>query len=219
MKTIKNVMMLLASMFISLGSAEANLVSNPSFEAFTGSFAPDGAAQLLPGTTELTGWSVVNNEIAVLTTPNNWDLTPSDGNLFVDLTGRTSAGFPKGISQLLTGLTVGQAYSFSMDLGVSNDTCPNCGGPIEVEANIGGTSQVFLHNSSDPGDVWAAFGFDFTADSTSMTLEILGISVPPGNIYIGLDNVAVSQVPLPPAVWLFGSGLLGLVGIARSKKA
>lgn len=26
-------------------------------------------------------------------------------------------------------------------------------------------------------------------------------------------------VPLPPAVWLFGSGLLGLVGIARRKKA
>lgn len=28
---------------------------------------------------------------------------------------------------------------------------------------------------------------------------------------------AVSAVPIPPAVWLFGSGLLGLVGIARRK--
>jgi len=26
-------------------------------------------------------------------------------------------------------------------------------------------------------------------------------------------------IPIPPAVWLFGSGLLGLVGIARRKKA
>ena len=26
-------------------------------------------------------------------------------------------------------------------------------------------------------------------------------------------------VPIPPAVWLFGSGLLGLIGIARRKKA
>ena len=36
----------------------------------------------------------------------------------------------------------------------------------------------------------------------------------------GLDNVQVqvSAVPVPPAVWLFGSGLLGLVGIARRKK-
>lgn len=30
---------------------------------------------------------------------------------------------------------------------------------------------------------------------------------------------AISPVPIPPALWLFGSGLLGLVGMARSKKA
>ena len=29
----------------------------------------------------------------------------------------------------------------------------------------------------------------------------------------------VSPIPIPPAVWLFGSGLLGLIGIARRKKA
>jgi hypothetical protein len=29
----------------------------------------------------------------------------------------------------------------------------------------------------------------------------------------------VSPVPIPAAVWLFGSGLLGLIGIARRKKA
>ena len=29
----------------------------------------------------------------------------------------------------------------------------------------------------------------------------------------------VSAVPIPPALWLFGSGLLGLVGMARRKKA
>jgi hypothetical protein len=35
----------------------------------------------------------------------------------------------------------------------------------------------------------------------------------------GMDNLAfASIVPLPPAVWLFGSGLLGLIGISRRKK-
>ena len=33
------------------------------------------------------------------------------------------------------------------------------------------------------------------------------------------DELAPSEVPIPPAFWLFGSGLLGLVGIARRKKA
>jgi hypothetical protein len=30
---------------------------------------------------------------------------------------------------------------------------------------------------------------------------------------------SVSPVPIPASVWLFGSGLLGLIGIARRKKA
>jgi hypothetical protein len=32
-------------------------------------------------------------------------------------------------------------------------------------------------------------------------------------------TMSVSPIPIPAAVWLFGSGLLGLVGIARRKKA
>jgi hypothetical protein len=31
--------------------------------------------------------------------------------------------------------------------------------------------------------------------------------------------IGTAVVPLPPAVWLFGSGLLGLLGISRRKKA
>ncbi|MEA3242882.1 MAG: VPLPA-CTERM sorting domain-containing protein [Pseudomonadota bacterium] len=34
---------------------------------------------------------------------------------------------------------------------------------------------------------------------------------------IDLSATASSVVPIPAAVWLFGSGLLGLVGIARRK--
>lgn len=30
---------------------------------------------------------------------------------------------------------------------------------------------------------------------------------------------SINPIPVPPALWLFGSGLLGLVGIARRKKA
>jgi hypothetical protein len=49
------------------------------------------------------------------------------------------------------------------------------------------------------------------------------------NFGVNKDNVSVfawavhsgnvSEVPIPAAVWLFGSGLLGLVGVARRKKA
>lgn len=33
-----------------------------------------------------------------------------------------------------------------------------------------------------------------------------------------IEGLNVTQVPVPAAVWLFGSGLLGLIGIARRKK-
>ena len=33
------------------------------------------------------------------------------------------------------------------------------------------------------------------------------------------DKILTEVVPVPAAVWLFGSGLLGLIGIARRKKA
>ena len=36
---------------------------------------------------------------------------------------------------------------------------------------------------------------------------------------ISLDISLVNPVPVPPAVWLFGSGLLGLVGVARRNKS
>ncbi len=34
----------------------------------------------------------------------------------------------------------------------------------------------------------------------------------------GVALVRVSSVPLPAAAWLFGSGLLGLIGVAKRKK-
>ena len=33
-----------------------------------------------------------------------------------------------------------------------------------------------------------------------------------------IDNVAFSRIPVPAAVWLFGSGLIGLTALARRKK-
>jgi hypothetical protein len=54
----------------------------------------------------------------------------------------------------------------------------------------------------------------------------LGVPMAPGGPFAGnnanfnLQGVALAEsaVPVPAAVWLFGSGLLGLVGIARRKK-
>jgi hypothetical protein len=42
--------------------------------------------------------------------------------------------------------------------------------------------------------------------------------LPVGREYIGLDNVNVSPVPMPAAVWLFGSGFLAMLGMSKVRR-
>lgn len=59
--------------------------------------------------------------------------------------------------------------------------------------------------------------FSFAATSARyIRLEIINSHGDGNNINIG--EIAVSAIPIPAAAWLFGSGLLGLIGIARRKK-
>jgi hypothetical protein len=102
----------------------------------------------------------------------------------------------------------------------------------------------FLPDGGGPavGNVWSDISFDvfgnvpatgtFTIATINLTalaegsssLVILGTSQffnntpPPGvEIFPTLIDGTVNVVPIPAAVWLFGSGLLGLIGFARRK--
>ena len=59
-----------------------------------------------------------------------------------------------------------------------------------------------------------AWGFDIDLGRQS------GLNIKSGNLSAwAVKSGDVSAVPVPAAVWLFGSGLLSLIGIARRKKA
>ncbi len=208
-------------------AASAQIVSNGSFETFTGNFGGDGGAQLISTSTTLTGWTIVGGEIAVLRSPNSYNLSASDGANFLDLAGYSNSGFPKGLSQMLTGLTIGQTYVFSMDLGIRNGACVgggnNCHGPVQASATIGTTSQTFVEASNVAGNVWDTFGFSFVADSANMLLTIRGLALPAGNAYIGLDNVRVTPgvvgaVPEPETYALMLAGLAMIGSLVRRRQ-
>jgi len=104
---------------------------------------------------------------------------------------------------------------------------------IETAAN----GYLSFNQQIDP--LYGAHGLDINEDGTTLftTLKLdLSDSTRNGIGYIDADTgdaviigvdgatnlhglVYVSSIPVPAAVWLFGSGLLGLIGISRRKKA
>ncbi|MBT8438954.1 MAG: VPLPA-CTERM sorting domain-containing protein [Gammaproteobacteria bacterium] len=53
-----------------------------------------------------------------------------------------------------------------------------------------------------------------------LQFELIDLSLGSIDSTATVSNLALTQVvPIPPAVWLFGSGLIGLIGIARRKKS
>ena len=218
---------LLAATLALAAPLSSQTVTNGGFETFNGALGADGGAQLIGGTTALPGWSVVGSESAFLRNGNVYLLSAHSGTGFLDLTGYSNTGFPKGVSQTLAGLTVGRSYTFSMWLGVFNGRCGvaiNCSGPVSASATIGSVTQTFVQNGTAPGDVWSQFGFTFVATNTSMLLTIQGVSIPSGAAYIGLDDVSVvpaevGVVPEPAAVALLAVGLLLLVVVSSRRRA
>jgi len=57
-------------------------------------------------------------------------------------------------------------------------------------------------------------------DNSSFGIQIgIGEGTTTSGLGFSIDSVNVSTVPVPAAVWLFGSGLLGLIGFSKRKKA
>jgi len=83
-------------------------------------------------------------------------------------------------------------------------------GPIEFTGfYVGGGSVTRTINVT--GANWSSFLFDASwSDLDYVTVDGLGLAP-------GIDNVQLNAVPIPAAVWLFGSGL-GLLGWFRRRQ-
>ncbi len=71
------------------------------------------------------------------------------------------------------------------------------------------TSTSILANTSSPGS------FSFTASPGNYFANVVGLPTGLGGIF----GIQISQVPVPAAAYLLGSGLIGLLSIARRRDA
>ena len=81
-------------------------------------------------------------------------------------------------------------------------------------------SSLAATGGSAPGNLvmQALMGITWGSVNSSAVTEIQFAVKGVQNLDSIIDNISLSPVPVPAAVWLFGSGLLGLIGIARRKK-
>jgi hypothetical protein len=110
----------------------------------------------------------------------------------------------------------GSVYAFG-----SGSTAANVWGAGGDSGNGGSTN---LYNQSPAQDgigldsAVSLYGITGNGDKTSVQSYILGTNLTLSSAGV-LSIGSTSPVPLPAAVWLFGSGLLGLIGVGRRKVA
>lgn len=106
---------------------------------------------------------------------------------------------------------LGQAYTFSFQYRDRPDTTnPDTYG---IEWSFGSIANGSV---GSVGNVWQTFSTSFigTGAAETLTFKAIGTSTSFGT---SLDNVSLAAVPVPAAVWLFGSGMLGLLGLSKRK--
>jgi len=133
----------------------------------------------------------------------------------------------KGMGVVMPGQTVTVVFKARGTLsngGVANAEffSQDSGGGVTATMLLGGAP---LGLNADP-DVWTTFSFTPVAAndvSGGITLQLLASCAPiagcRADVYFDDVSITVQAIPIPAAIWLFGSGLLGLVGIARRKTA
>ena len=124
------------------------------------------------------------------------------------------------------GLDFGESMTFTFDLGLvtnvnySVHSLSNTDFETHPEVNGERNIEIFGINNTSLG-VFNTTGVDGSVSKfvSNQAISSFTISMLHDTTRITQLSYDVSTVPVPAAVWLFGSGLLVLVGMARRKKA
>jgi hypothetical protein len=203
--------LVLLMLFGPVGSSHATLVFSEDFNSAT------GVLPIYTGEPYSEKWSSTNYYVGGLAALTGWTFSPQ---AYLAENGINTADkaillneAPHGSMSTTIGAVAGGSYLLTFDHW--GDNRPGTPG-YQFTVSINGTPVSTIsriYNVSGPGVTESIL---FTAQASSIVLSFLDNS--PGQASPIIDNIKVSSVPIPGALWLFAPALAGLVAFRRRLK-
>jgi len=174
---------------------------------------------------QLQAASVMTGSTAFAETSGLWS-----GTLFADITG-TAGNYTATFNMVMDADTNGSSSlirdinlsSWQLGVGLFGGAGATGGGSIggdpfyTANKTTFGNDAFFTFTGLAEGANAASFWFNF--ESLDLTGDSIAFGISNfGNSSASPFTLDLVAVPLPAAVWLFGTGLIGLVGFARQKR-
>jgi hypothetical protein len=151
-------------------------------------------------------------------------ITPPSGGNAVAIDGDPK--YTSVLSQVVTGLTVGQTYELQFYQASSMEQSFSGATTEQWAVSLGGTTQdsTLMNTASQSSTPWTQQTLTFVASAVTETLQFASLGTPAGEPPVALlgdvDLFVASQstqsVPEPVSAALLGAGLLGVV-VARRR--
>lgn len=228
----------LAILTLAMAAQASNLVVNGDFETTT-----NGPDFQFDHNTVATGWT--SNGYNFIFAPGAADTTGATGqfgnlqlwgpgngsNNGLPATSPTGGNFAAAdgafqvgaISQTINGLTAGNSYTVNFWWAGAQQSGFTGATTEQWQVSLGGQTQstVVLNNANHGFTGWQSQSFTYTATSSSELLSFLAVGTPNGvPPFVLLDGVSLnanSTVPEPGTLTLLFGGLMGGLGVIKSR--
>jgi hypothetical protein len=204
---------------VGAGSFELGIFVNGS--GSTPFFVNAGYMGLAPGATTITGWTVGGPGDGIdwlIDGPGNvFTFNANDGIHSVDLQHLTASSISTVIPTVTGGVYELSFFAASV-VSYDNTGTVSAGSLINQSFTVAGPYSTTFENQT-----FQQFSYSFSAIDTLTTIQFTGTDPISAQLQYGpvIDSVSVTltnAVPLPPTMFLFGSGILALAGVIRRKK-